>query len=329
MQNLELCQFVPETKKGHYESFFLRANHPKKPQAFWIRFTIFSPKGSSDKTIGEIWAMYFDATSDSTIAVQEDIPIAQCNFANDKLDIRIGKNKLLKGHSSGSTSSNQHTFKWDLSYKGDNDQILLFPKKLYSTALPKAKSLVTAPNIIFTGSFEVNGKDINIDGWQGSENHNWGSKHTDEYAWGQIAGFDNDPNAFLECSTARIKLGPVWSPWMTLAVLLINGERYAFNSIRQSIKASAEYDFFNWHFSTQDKNAKLIVNISAPKEHFAGLNYKNPPKGSHTCLNSKIASCEVKFIDKKGQSRILHTKNRAAFEILTDLKNHGVPVQNI
>ena len=50
------------------------------------------------------------------------------------------------------------------------------------------------------------------------------------------------------------------------------------------------------------------------------------PGGSKTCLNSKIASCEV-TLDVPGRtSRTLVAVNRAAFEILTDRHDHGVPV---
>jgi hypothetical protein len=48
--------------------------------------------------------------------------------------------------------------------------------------------------------------------WVGSQNHNWGSKHTDRYSWGQVAGFDAHPESFLEVATARLKLGPLWTP---------------------------------------------------------------------------------------------------------------------
>ena len=50
----------PGQTTGHYESFFLRANHPSLPLAFWIRYTIFSPQGQPEKAIGELWAVYFD-----------------------------------------------------------------------------------------------------------------------------------------------------------------------------------------------------------------------------------------------------------------------------
>ncbi len=39
------CRFVPGDAGGHYESYFQRANHPSRPLAFWIRYTVFSPAG--------------------------------------------------------------------------------------------------------------------------------------------------------------------------------------------------------------------------------------------------------------------------------------------
>lgn len=333
MQNLKHCQFEEGGTKGHYESYFLRANHPEKPQAFWIRYTIFSPKNHPENAIGEIWAMFFNGEKNEMVAVQEDIALSECRFPSDEFAFKIGKNTLTKVSNSkglleGSASLKGHQISWGLNYQGDKPSILLLPSKMYSTALPKAKSLVTSPNVIFNGSLNVDGNEINIEQWQGSENHNWGSKHTDEYAWGQVAGFDNNMNAFLECSTARIKLGPFWSPWMTLAVLDIEGERYTFNALSETLKASGKYDYFNWNFKTQNKQSSLEVVIKAPREHFAGLSYKNPPGGSHTCLNSKIASCELTLTDSSGKVVKLHTANRAAFEILTDDENHGVEVRN-
>ncbi len=71
----------------------------------------------------------------------------------------------------------------------------------------------------FNGSIQVNGETIEIINWVGSQNHNWGSKHTDHYAWGQVCGFDNEPDAFLELATARIKIGPLFTPFMMPLVL--------------------------------------------------------------------------------------------------------------
>ena len=57
------------------------------------------------------------------------------------------------------------------------------------------------------------------------------------------------------------------------------------------------------------------------------LNYYNPPGGTKHCLNSKIAMCSLGLGDRTvGTIDVLETKDRAAFEILTDDRNHGVPI---
>ena len=66
--------------------------------------------------------------------------------------------------------------------------------------------------------------------------------------------------------------------------------------------------------------------IRAPKSAFVGLTYDNPPGGSKTCLNCKLASADI-TVERPGRpDRNLLTRHRAAFEILTDRSDHGVPV---
>ncbi|HOM11273.1 MAG TPA: hypothetical protein PLV81_14115, partial [Spirochaetota bacterium] len=57
--------------------------------------------------------------------------------------------------------------------------------------------------------------------------------------------------------------------------------------------------------------------------------YYNPPGGIKYCLNTKIASCELQCIFGDEQLT-LKTKNRCAFEILTDDADHGLqPIDTI
>jgi hypothetical protein len=55
--------YTPGQRAGHYESFYQRANHPSRPLAFWIRYTIFSPAADPSRTRGELWAVLFDGES--------------------------------------------------------------------------------------------------------------------------------------------------------------------------------------------------------------------------------------------------------------------------
>ena len=308
---------------GHYESWFLRGNHPRAAQAFWVRYTMFVP---ADKrpALGELWAIWFDAERKQVVAVKEEYPLEACHFNRDDLGVSLPGASLSHQALQGSAAHAGHHLAWQLHYTEGNDSLLLLPEKLYRTALPKAKALVSRPNVQFTGTFTVDGETFEINGWPGSENHNWGRQHTDEYAWGQVAGFDDHPDAFLECLTARVRLGPFRSPWMTIACLRLGGETLYFNRISTTLRATGNYRYFEWHFDTTQDHHQLSVNIQAPPDHFTALTYYNPPGSSKTCLNSKLASCEL-TLTRRGQAPItLHSAHRAAFEILTDKTDHGI-----
>lgn len=319
------CRFVPGAA-GHYESYFQRANHPDRPLAFWIRYTIFSPKDRPGDAIGELWAIWFDGESGTITAAKEEHPIEGCTFSNDSLNATIAGATLDGSTLAGSAASDQHQLDWSLTYTSPAAPLLLFPESFYERSLPKAKALVGSPHARFDGSITVDGTEHTIDGWIGSQNHNWGTKHTDLYAWGQVAGFDDAPDAFLEVATARIRLGPLWSPWMTPIVLRLDGRQHALNTLWRCVRATADFDYFSWRFRSEDVGVRIHGSIEAPALSFVGLRYLNPPRGVKTCLNSKLARCEI-TVERPGiPTRTLTTAHRAAFEILTDDVTHGVPV---
>ncbi len=94
-------------------------------------------------------------------------------------------------------------------------------------------------------------REIAVADWVGSQNHNWGPKHTDHYAWGQVAGFDADPQTFLEVATARLRIGSDWSPFMTPVVLRHRGREISLNSLSQVASAEASFSYFGWTFKSE------------------------------------------------------------------------------
>lgn len=323
--------YIPGQKGGHYESYFLRANHPSLPLAFWIRYTIFSPKGHPEKALGELWAVYFNGESSINTAVKKEVSVSQCSFSSSGFDVKIDSAILNTGKLTGSASAKGHEISWDMDYGGDSRPLLMLPAKMYSGSFPKAKLLVPLPLAKFNGKLTVDGKNISIENWVGSQNHNWGSKHTDLYAWGQVAGFDNSPDSFLEVATARLKIGPLWTPAMTPIVLRQRGQEFALNSLTQTIVSHGHFTYFDWHFGSEDDTAGIAGRIWADRSRFVGLNYYNPPGGNKFCLNTKLASCNLRVTYRsgpnKGTSELLSTRHRAAFEILTDRDDHGIAVQ--
>jgi hypothetical protein len=320
------ARFAPGERGGHYESWFQRANHPSRPLAFWIRYTIFCPRARPEAAQGELWAIWFDGEESRGVAAKQEIPIARCRFSRERLEARIGEAELDERSLRGAASGGGRRIGWQLDYAGDEPPLLLLPSALYERSLPRAKALVGSPNARFDGWLEADGERIAIDGWRGSQNHNWGSRHTDRYAWGQVAGFDDAPEVFLECSTARLRIGPIWTPWLTLMVLREDGRELALNSLLGAARARAQLDGLRWSFDTSGPGLRVQGRFEAAAASFVGLRYPNPPGGEKICLNTKLASCELVIREAGGAPRTLRTRSRAAFEQLVDQPAAGVPV---
>jgi hypothetical protein len=313
---------------GHYESYFQRANHPTQPQAFWIRYTMFGPAGRPQEAIGELWAVVFDGATGRHRAAKTEVPIDLCAFSNDRFAVRIAESELGPGVLSGCAGLVPNSITWNLEYTGGMPPVFDLPLDKYEGSFPKAKALVGTPMARFNGTMTLNGEALEVDSWIGSQNHNWGARHTDRYAYGQVCGFDNAPGSFLEIASARFKIGPIWSPLITPLILRHAGKEYRHNSLLQGLMAPASYDYFVWRFSSKSKSAKIEGEIRATPEAFVGLRYYNPPGGVKYCLNTKIASCTLHLTDfSASRTEILGTSNRAAFEILTEDTDHGIEIR--
>lgn len=328
VQEANCARYRAGQAAGHYESFFLRANHPQRPLAFWIRYTVFSPDGRPDDALGELWAIYFDGESGAHAAAKTEVPVTECAFSTSAFEVRVAEAILRPGLARGTASSSGHTISWELAFGGSAPPLLLLPPEFYAPELPRAKSLVPLPLATFNGALQVGGRPVEVRGWLGSQNHNWGPRHTDHYAWGQVAGFDTHPDSFLELATARFRAGDAWTPFATVIVLRHRGQEMAMNTPVQAATARASFDHFNWEFASEDEAVAVEGRISAPKECFVGLTYYNPPGGIKYCLNTKIASCELRLTDKaSGETEHLSARHRAAFEILTDDRDHGIQIR--
>lgn len=312
---------------GCYESFFLRANHPTRPLAFWIRYTVFSPKGSPQDAVGELWAVFFDGEANRHAVAKQEYALADCVFDTSAFRVEVGKATLGPNRLQGAVGSHGRALAWDLAYEGDSVPLLLLPFKLYQGGFPAAKSLVSLPLARFRGELSVDGEAIDVTGWVGSQNHNWGRRHTDLYAWGQVAGFDSHPESFLEVATARLKIGLFWTPPITPLVLRHRQREYALTGLLQGLRAKGSFGYFRWEFKSETDEVAIEGVISAPRDAFVGLAYRNPPGGVKHCLNSKVATCRLHVRYKRsGASEILETMSRAAFEILTSDADHGIAI---
>jgi hypothetical protein len=159
-----------------------------------------------------------------------------------------------------------------------------------------------------------------VDGWPGSQNHNWGSRHTDRYAFGQVAGFDNAPESFLEVATARNRIGPLWTPAVTPLVLRHRGRQLALTGLGTGLRAKATTSATAWTFASGAGPVRVTGRVEAPADAFVLLEYRNPPGGVKYCLNTKLAACELVVTDRSTGSRdVLRSAHGALYEVLDDV----------
>jgi len=314
-------------KAPYYESRFLRANHPDQAKALWLRETLLLP--TVGRPVADVWVMVFDPDGAGNRALKVPHRIDDAAFDYDDWTARIGATYIDDRSAHGAVTDGDRSARWDLRIDpGTAATVKLLTERAYTARIPSAKSTVRHPLARFDGLVELDGARTEVDGWTGSVNHNWGTRHTPAYAFGQVCGFDNAPASFLEIATARVKLGPLWTPAMTPIVLRHRGEEFALNTIGQSLRAKAAYEYFRWQFASDNDRVRIDGEISARREDFVGLRYYNPPGGVKWCLNSKLADCKLTLTDKKTGSREeLVARHRAAFEILTDDESHGVAIQ--
>ncbi|MCU0681619.1 MAG: hypothetical protein MUF34_05075 [Polyangiaceae bacterium] len=306
---------------GHYESWFLRGNHPSRPLAFWLRFTIFSPRGRPAEAVGEIWAVIFDGESGRTRAARERVPMNRCAFGRGRLDVRVGAATLDDEGAEGSARDGATNIAFRLRMEGGGAPALLLPERLYRGPLPAAKTVVPRPSVRFWGRVDDGEGGFEVAGWPGSQNHNWGPRHTDRYAWGQVVGFAGAEDAFLECSTAQLRLGRYWTPPLTVAVLRLGDVTHSFTGLRRSLASRGQIEETTWSFEARRDGVTLQARLEAPPSRFVGLTYDDPPGGTRLCLNCKLASCEL-ALARPGRPRLhLQTANRAALELV----GHEVP----
>lgn len=318
MANWNGARYQPGTDRGHYESWFVRATDPRGLRAFWLRYTVFSPRGPGHDAVGDLWAVVSDRATGVIAPVKQSFPIASCSFAADRLDVQLGDARLTDRAVVGTATESGHAIRWDLALAGGGPPLLLLPDYLYNAPFPRAKSVVCRPLARFSGTIEVDGTALTIADWVGSQNHNWGSRHTDRYAWGQVAGFDDAPDAFLECSTARLKLGPVWTPPLSPVVLRLGAETLTWNGLVSAVRNRGTYSPFHWRIRGAANHGAIEVRMDANEADAVSLRYPNPPGGEKRCRNTNLAQCEV-VLDRPGQPPVTLRTNRAAFEILDAL----------
>ena len=304
----------------YYESRFIRANHPDRAQAIWLRWTLLLP--APGEPVADVWVMLFDPDGAGNRALKVPHPVTAADYLSDPWSARIADTVIDDVHARGTLDGAA----WDLAIApGDEPAVKLLTDRAYAAKFPTAKTQVRHPLARFDGTVALGDTSVAVESWTGSVNHNWGSKHTPAYAFGQVCGFDDQPDSSLEVVTARAAVGPLRLPAATLFVLRHAGWEVAVRSVLAARHTRGSYEPFRWSFGGRADGFELRGEIRAEPRDVIGLTYTDTNGKTKYCYNSALADCRI-TVSGNGIDAELTASRRAMFEILTDERHGTVPV---
>ena len=315
---------------GHVESYFLRANHPTRPLAVWLKVTVLAPLHGP--AVAESWFVWFDGERDTTFAHKQTQPVSAASFSGDaeplinaagiSFDLRAG------GSAKGMVSAPAGTAHFELSWKRDESPrgqpLSMLPWRLLRTGpFPKSKLLTPFPSLCFSGKIELPWGTESLKDWPGMQGHNWGTEHTFEYAWGQCL-FPAD-DAMVEGFSARVRLAGLITPRLSGMVVRKAGRTFRFDTIFDAWRQRAEVSADRWSVTLRGTDGEATLELDATKRPMVCLGYDNPNGERSYCFNSKLAAVTLTVLPSDGAMFTCHSAHGGALEFLRREPDPGFP----
>src|ERR1700761_1355784 len=183
---------------GRYESWFLSARDADPGRALWIRHTRHHAAGADHGTAA-LWCTLFDSGGPEA----------------GKQSVRTFGESVVAGPERfrGEARARGRMAEWDLALVGAGAPLRhLRPAALYPLPGPQTKLEAPVPDGIARGRVVLDGRTVEVVGWRATVGHNWGSEHAERWVWLHAAGFEDEPDAWLELTLARVRIGGALPP---------------------------------------------------------------------------------------------------------------------
>jgi hypothetical protein len=313
--------------KGHYESFYAKLSHPTRPVGIWIRYTVHKRGGELPQ--GSLWFTLFDREAGGPKATKVTLPSGHTGAGAGHY-IHVGTSRFWPGGLSGDASSEGVSASWDLRFDAGARPFRHLPRPwMYAAPIPRTKLLSPHPATRFTGQVEVDGTQIDVDGWPGMVGHNWGAQHAERWIWMHGTGFSgHEPDGtWLDAALGRIKLGPVTTPWIANAMLVLDGVEHRLGGPERVRATKVGEGPTRCEFTLPGERVEVHGRVEAPNSDFVGWVYADPDGSEHNTVNCSIAAMALTVREKGGGEVKLETEWGAAYELGMRERDHGIPIQ--
>ncbi len=198
-------------RSGLYESHYVKAADPAGGRAVWLRHTVLSrPDGGGQRTT--VWLTVFDRAS-ATVVTQRRVTDETGYVPPDTGWSSCPLGTLGPTGAGGAMEDATWSLTWE---PVDAAPVPYLPKAwLYDRAVPRSNGVALMPYGRMSGTVDVAGRPLTLDGWPGMVGHNWGSDHAPHWVWMHAAGIGASSSAWFDAALARVPTvaGRI-SPWL-------------------------------------------------------------------------------------------------------------------
>jgi tocopherol cyclase len=246
------------------------------------------------------------------------------SYDTDKLRITIGNNTITTNSIELNLQGENFSIGGSLSYSGGSPfpQQLLAPGIMgWYTYAPFMECYhgVVSMNHQLSGNLLINGKQHDFTGGKGYIEKDWGRSMPSDWIWMQCNHFDEDPEASMMISIARI-------PWLTghfpgfLSFIKVGGEVHRFATYNNSKINSVAVDDNTVRLQLSNRRFRLEVEV----ERNTTGQLKAPVKGQmdRKIAESLDAKVRIALSDKNGKKVFEGTGSHTGLEIVGDVTRY-------
>ncbi len=309
---------------GHYESFYIKANHPDGTRAVWLRHTVH--KRPSEEPTAALWLTVFDASAPGPKAAKATLGADQLG-ADDGAYIRVDGATLSPGRATGSILAPGAEASWDLRFTEGREPLYHLPyERLYNSRLPRTKLLSPYPASHFDGEVVIGGERVELVGWSGMVGHNWGSEHAERWIWLQGSDLAERTGDYIDVALGRIKLGRWVTPWLANGQIVLDGEPHRIGGLTSGYGTDIKETPSSCEFVLPGRRVRVRGSVEANPKDVVAWVYADPNGPDHHALNCSIARLKLE-IERPGHKTATVAGTGAAYELGSHDTTHGIAVQ--
>jgi hypothetical protein len=307
---------------GRYESWFLSARdaEPGRPaRALWIRHTRHRAASAPAERVA-MWCTLFDPAQGGPRAIKESAAAFPGSAVSGPREFRG------EAHARGRMAA------WDLAVTGAGAPLRhLRPGALYRTPVPRTKVEAPVPDGHAAGRLVIDGRVLEVVGWRATVGHNWGAEHAERWVWLHAAGFEDEPDAWLELTLARVRIGGAVLPWVANGAVTLGGERMRLGGLGHVPGVRVAALPGRLEAIVPGNRVEIRVAVQADLDQVVGFRYggvgSDPGTGEREVLHAGIAEVRLGVRRPRRTSAELYAPSGGAFELGSREFTHRVALQ--